>query len=189
MALNSAPFLSHTPTTSPTPLPDNADFASKAVKSMFDDRSARASHVLLKGPDAEIACVALQKRISDGEISFADAAREYSTCPSSAKGGDLGTFKPGAMVPEFDAVVFDESVAIGEVRGMGAPRLGRGPISQGDPPLLTSLRGRRENSAGLPLTSCHAPLTLTSSRPQVKMATTKFGTHLIQVLERSSPSA
>ena len=74
-------------------------------KSIFDDRKARASHVLLKGPDAEIACLALKDKIDSGEISFADAAREYSRCPSARSGGDLGTFKPGAMVPEFDLVV------------------------------------------------------------------------------------
>ena len=39
-----------------------------------------------------------------GQLSFADAARQYSTCPSAARGGDLGSFKPGMMVPQFDEV-------------------------------------------------------------------------------------
>eukprot|EP00968_Pinguiococcus_pyrenoidosus_P006014 scaffold395_cov243-Pinguiococcus_pyrenoidosus.AAC.1 len=49
--------------------------------------------------------------------SFEDMAAAYSSCPSSARGGDLGSFRPGMMVPEFDAVVFDEKNAVGEVLG------------------------------------------------------------------------
>ena len=33
-------------------------------------------------------------------------AEQHSTCPSAKKGGELGTFKPGQMVKEFDNVVF-----------------------------------------------------------------------------------
>ena len=36
---------------------------------------------------------------------------------SPARGGDRGTFKRGAMVPEFDATVFDDAVALGSVAG------------------------------------------------------------------------
>ena len=32
---------------------------------------------------------------------FAALAREYSDCPSGSKGGSLGTFRPGDMVPAF----------------------------------------------------------------------------------------
>lgn len=44
---------------------------------------------------------------------FAELAKKESGCPSSAKGGDLGAFTHGAMVPEFDKVAF--SLPVGKV--------------------------------------------------------------------------
>ena len=40
------------------------------------------------------------------EDLFASLAEEYSSCPSSERGGDLGLFARGAMVPEFDEATF-----------------------------------------------------------------------------------
>ena len=36
----------------------------------------------------------------------------YSSCPSSQKGGSLGSFGRGAMVPAFDEVVFNKEVGV-----------------------------------------------------------------------------
>ena len=72
---------------------------------------ASARHILV---ETEEQCLKLKDEIKNGE-DFADVAKEHSSCPSSAQGGDLGSFGPGMMVPEFDEVVFNET--IGEVHG------------------------------------------------------------------------
>ena len=48
-------------------------------------------------------------------VSAADLARQHSQCPSGSKGGDLGEFGRGQMVPEFDTVVF--SAPLNQVQG------------------------------------------------------------------------
>ena len=72
---------------------------------------ATARHILVS---TEEACNDLKQQISDG-ADFADMAAAHSKCPSGKQGGDLGSFTPGQMVPEFDTVVFND--AVGEVHG------------------------------------------------------------------------
>jgi len=72
---------------------------------------ASARHILV---DNEALCNELKSRIVSGE-DFADLAREHSSCPSGRSGGELGSFGPGQMVPEFDKVVF--SAPTNEVQG------------------------------------------------------------------------
>lgn len=71
-----------------------------------------ASHILV---DSEDKANEILASINDGKITFEDAAKEYSTCPSKEKGGNLGEFGRGQMVPEFDTAVFD--MEVGEVKG------------------------------------------------------------------------
>lgn len=61
----------------------------------------KASHILVK--DRALA-ESLLKKIKSG-ADFAALARDYSTCPSKSKGGDLGWFGPGKMVKEFEDAV------------------------------------------------------------------------------------
>jgi len=67
---------------------------------------ATARHILV---DSEEICLELKKEIEEG-ADFADVAKQNSSCPSGASGGDLGEFGPGMMVPEFDKVVFSAPV-------------------------------------------------------------------------------
>jgi len=48
----------------------------------------------------------------DVKSTFADLAKESSDCPSSSKGGDLGEFTHGQMVPEFDKAAFELPVGV-----------------------------------------------------------------------------
>ena len=73
---------------------------------------ASASHILVAD---ESLAISLKERLLEGPKStlldrFAKEAQSYSSCPSKAKGGDLGEFKPGQMVKEFDSVVFEKPI-------------------------------------------------------------------------------
>jgi len=71
-----------------------------------------ASHILV---DSEETARDILSRINAGSISFEDAARQHSSCPSARQGGSLGEFTRGQMVPEFDEAAF--SMEVGELRG------------------------------------------------------------------------
>lgn len=71
--------------------------------------TASARHILVED---EAFCNELKSKINSGEVSFEQAAKENSLCPSSKQGGDLGRFSQGDMVPEFDKVVFNDEVGV-----------------------------------------------------------------------------
>ncbi len=73
----------------------------------LDVHEVRASHILVKTrPEA----IKIKKEIESGQISFEDAAREYSLCPSGQNGGDLGYFNRKQMVQQFSDTAFDLKV-------------------------------------------------------------------------------
>lgn len=71
-----------------------------------------AKHILV---ETEEKCAEILEAINAGETTFEDAARAYSTCPSGQRGGDLGEFGKGQMVPEFEKAAFEAE--IGQIVG------------------------------------------------------------------------
>lgn len=96
---------------------ENVTVTDEEVQAYFDAHqdsfekpaSASASHILV---DSEEKANEILAEIKAG-LSFADAASKYSSCPSAAQGGDLGSFTAGRMVPEFEKAVF--SMKAGEI--------------------------------------------------------------------------
>ncbi len=79
-------------------------FANNFLNPNLDIHEVRASHILVKTrPEA----VKIKKEIEKGDITFEDAARQYSLCPSGQNGGDLGFFTRQQMVQQFSDVAFD----------------------------------------------------------------------------------
>ena len=74
--------------------------------------SVEASHILV---DSEEKANEILADIQAEKITFEDAAKQYSSCPSSQRGGALGEFTHGQMVPEFDQAAF--AMNEGEVSG------------------------------------------------------------------------
>lgn len=71
----------------------------------------RASHILVSSQEKAKSILEEIKKGAD----FAKLAKKHSECPSSKKGGDLGFFSKGRMVPEFEKAAF--SLNPGEVSG------------------------------------------------------------------------
>ncbi|MCF7861427.1 peptidylprolyl isomerase [Candidatus Woesearchaeota archaeon] len=69
---------------------------------------ANASHILLNTSEDALEVIAL---LDQGE-PFYDLAVEYSTGPSSVRGGALGVFGKGVMVKEFEDAVFSQEVGL-----------------------------------------------------------------------------
>jgi peptidyl-prolyl cis-trans isomerase D len=83
----------------------------KLVDAHFEPDSVKAKHILIDaqtiGVDKAVAKADSIKKLIEGGKSFADLANMYSIDKNSAvKGGDLGTFGRGAMIPVFEDVVF-----------------------------------------------------------------------------------
>ena len=79
------------------------------------DPEIHARHILVKldkGATPEQQSKALEKakalaaEARKPGVDFAELAKKKSDGPSAADGGDLGTFRRGVMVPEFDKVAF-----------------------------------------------------------------------------------
>ncbi|KOF56432.1 MULTISPECIES: peptidylprolyl isomerase [Clostridium] len=81
----------------------------EANKEVFQDsEKISAKHILV---NSEEEALKIKKEIEAGK-TFEDAAVEYSSCPSKERGGDLGAFSKGQMVPEFEEAAFSQEVGV-----------------------------------------------------------------------------
>lgn len=95
---------------------------------VFRQPTVQASHILLAYEGAERSTAtrtkeealdlmeSLQDSISTGSIAFAAAAEQYSDCPSSADGGNLGPFPRNVMSSAFEEAAF--SLESGDMSGI-----------------------------------------------------------------------
>lgn len=70
------------------------------------------SHILVED---KAECERIKGEIAEGKITFEDAAKKYSVCPSKESGGALGEAGRGQFVPEFENAAFDATE--GEITG------------------------------------------------------------------------
>ena len=95
-----------------------------------EPEQVQASHILIKvetkfdeSQKAEVLkkIETIQQRLQEGG-DFAALAKEYSECPSSEKGGDLGYFRRGQMVKPFEEAAF--ALEPGKVSGIIETKFG-----------------------------------------------------------------
>ncbi|VAX21886.1 Survival protein SurA precursor (Peptidyl-prolyl cis-trans isomerase SurA) [hydrothermal vent metagenome] len=100
---------------------DIEDYYSSHIAEFEIKEEAHARHILAtvspsatekEAQAAKARVERARERVLAGE-DFAEVAKDMSQGPSASKGGDLGSFGKGMMVPEFEKVVFD--LAPGEV--------------------------------------------------------------------------
>ncbi len=98
---------------------DKVDAFIKANPTCFNGTKVQASHILVactptaSTKDQKAALAKLEKVAADikaGTITFEKAAAASSDCPSKEKGGDLGEFDFGSMVPTFAMKAFSMKV-------------------------------------------------------------------------------
>ncbi len=80
-----------------------------------DITQVKASHILV---ETQKEAQDIKSKIDNGSITFEQAAKDYSKCPSKASGGDLGYFGRNMMVKEFEQAAFDadKNTVVGPVK-------------------------------------------------------------------------
>ena len=84
--------------------------AAQSYQSPIAKNEVRASHILV---NSEAQALRIKSDIENGKITFEDAAKKYSLCPSGQNGGDLGYFGRKVMVKDFEDASF--SLPIGKI--------------------------------------------------------------------------
>lgn len=84
-----------------------ASYYSENGNQFSKGETVNAKHILVA---EEEKCSEILESIVSGKTEFEAAAKEFSTCPSGAQGGDLGEFGRGQMVPEFEQAAFEAEI-------------------------------------------------------------------------------
>lgn len=95
-----------------------SDFYQKNIDSFKVPETVSASHILVAVNPGDTDEIKAEKRkkleiIRDQIIAggnFEEIAKKQSDCPSAQRGGDLGTFARGQMVPTFEEAAFSANV-------------------------------------------------------------------------------
>ena len=90
------------------------DITEEEIQKYYEDNSqmfkseetVSAKHILI---DTLEKIQEIKAEITNG-MSFEEAAKKYSKCPSAAQGGSLGSFTRGKMVSEFEKAAFELQV-------------------------------------------------------------------------------
>ena len=101
----------------PMPMPPQAPremFAAKHLLVMYKGGRRAPENVTRTKEEAKARATEAQKKAKDGKSKFEDLVKEYSDEPKAGeRGGDLGTFPKGSMVPEFQAAL--DKMKIGDI--------------------------------------------------------------------------
>ena len=87
-------------------------------KEQFKEEMIRAAHILVEEEEQANELLAA----IEGGADFHELASANSKCPSGSRGGDLGDFGRGQMVPEFEQAAF--ALNIGEISGVVKTQFG-----------------------------------------------------------------
>jgi parvulin-like peptidyl-prolyl isomerase len=91
---------------------EKKDYYSSNKAEFVEKEKVHARHILLKDEAMAKAIIARLSNLSGDKLKdkFIEIAKAESTGPSAPKGGDLGYFAPGQMVPSFNDAVFNMKV-------------------------------------------------------------------------------
>ena len=111
----------HTSSLDKTGEQEAREFYDQNIERFKQAEQVKASHILIPVEEADTEEMKAEKKQKleglldqvKGGADFAALAQEHSSCPSKARGGDLGFFPRGQMVGEFDEAVF--ALEVGQV--------------------------------------------------------------------------
>jgi hypothetical protein len=116
-------------TSEPTEAP--SEFAGAHILFAYVGAMRAKPDVTRTKEEAQKAAQEVFAQVKKDPSKFAELALQHSACPSKAKGGSLGKWQPGRMIPEFDAAV--KKSKIGDIIGPVETAFGFHIIRRDDP--------------------------------------------------------